>query len=478
MEVRTATAFGAGAGKPGLLGRIRPPRLAHQPDEQLVALTRLGHPAALDALFARYRARLVRFSEHLLGANWPDAEDVVQEAMIAASEAMVADERRIDVGPWLYRITRNRSLSYLRDQATTRRPPLTGAGNDYLEQAADSGASPAELAERSETLRVLVDDVRSLPETQRTAIVLRELDGLSYEQVANVMRTTVSSVKSLLVRGRLSLVDIAGGRELDCTQVRLALAAAEQRLGGLDGAERAHVRSCDACARVRKRLRTTTHGLAVLAPVGLAPVPPLIASAVAGGGSAAGGSGAAGAVAGGGGGAAAGGLLAGGGAFAMKGLLAAVTAGVVAVGGYSATVNGPGAGKVVPVATSQGTVALPGAAAWATERVRQSSEPAVAESREKPKPVIVEPATPPVQVVAEAAVPTAAVTDEAPGEGSETDFTANVEGSRGYPGEEPTGEQPPPQEPPPVEPTPPAEPTPPVEPAPPADSPGPGPPSA
>ena len=89
------------------------PLLRIQSDERLVALTRRGNQAAYEALVGRYQARLLAFCRHMLGSR-EDAEDVLQEVFAAAFNAMIADERALNVRPWLYRIARNRSLNHLR----------------------------------------------------------------------------------------------------------------------------------------------------------------------------------------------------------------------------------------------------------------------------------------------------------------------------------------------------------------------------
>src|SRR3954468_23403232 len=89
------------------------PLLRLQSDERLVALTRRGNQAAYEALVGRYQSRLLSFCRHMLGSK-EDAEDVLQEVFAAAFNAMHADERPINVRPWLYRIARNRSLNHLR----------------------------------------------------------------------------------------------------------------------------------------------------------------------------------------------------------------------------------------------------------------------------------------------------------------------------------------------------------------------------
>ena len=84
-----------------------------QSDERLIALTRDGQHAAFEILCSRYQSRLLSFCRHMLGSR-EDAEDVLQEVFAAAFNAVLADEREINVRPWLYRIARNRSLNHLR----------------------------------------------------------------------------------------------------------------------------------------------------------------------------------------------------------------------------------------------------------------------------------------------------------------------------------------------------------------------------
>src|ERR1700690_1300485 len=99
---------------PGLRGPSALLRL--QSDERLLTLTRRGQHAAFEALCARYQTRLLSFCRHMLGSR-EDAEDVLQEVFAAAFNAVLADEREINVRPWLYRIARNRSLNHLRRTA-------------------------------------------------------------------------------------------------------------------------------------------------------------------------------------------------------------------------------------------------------------------------------------------------------------------------------------------------------------------------
>ena len=209
MEVSTLKYHG------GLGLHARSPLLRLQSDERLIAFVRRGNVAAFETLVGRYESRLLAFCRHLLGSR-EDAEDILQEVFAAAFNAILADNRPIKVRPWLYRIARNRSLNHLR-----RNQPV---GVDSMDvHFSENGASTADKAHDREEFRLLVGDIHDLPETQRTALVLREMDALSYEQIADAMETTVPSVKSLLVRARVSLAEAAEARLLSCDQVRLEL---------------------------------------------------------------------------------------------------------------------------------------------------------------------------------------------------------------------------------------------------------------
>jgi RNA polymerase sigma factor (sigma-70 family) len=312
----------------------RSPLLRLQSDERLIAVIRRGNHHAFEALVARYQSRLLAFCRHMLSSR-EDAEDVLQEVFAAAFNAILADDRAINVRPWLYRIARNRSLNHLRK--------ATAIGVDSMDvHLSEHGITTADKVHKREEFRQLMSDVSDLPETQRTALLLREIDALSYEQIGEAMETTVPSVKSLLVRARVSLAEAAEARLLTCEEVREELGEVAEGLRRTTPPVRRHLRSCERCQGFRKQLRQTNRALAAMFPVG-----PLLllkkalvahagtAAAGSGGAAAAGGAAATGAA--GAAGAAAGGVLqAGAGALASKavaGLAAAaiVTAGAVEV---------------------------------------------------------------------------------------------------------------------------------------------------
>src|SRR5256885_7068120 len=243
---------------PGLSGRS--PLLRWKGDEQLIELTRKGQHGAFEALVQRYQSRLLAFCRHMLNST-EDAEDVLQEVFAAAFNAMLADARPINARPWLYRIARNRCLNHL------RRPVSAGQDSmDVFER--DGGTTTADTVHKREEFRQIVADVQQLPETQRTALLLREIDALSYDDIASAMDTTVPSVKSLLVRARVSLAEAAEARLLSCEEVRLELGQVAEGLARTTAPVRRHLRGCERCRTFRTELRKANRALAAVYPLG------------------------------------------------------------------------------------------------------------------------------------------------------------------------------------------------------------------
>jgi RNA polymerase sigma factor (sigma-70 family) len=253
-----ASALQQAARLPALAGRS--PLLRLQTDEKLVALIRRGHHGAFEALVQRYQPRLLAFCRHML-ASREDAEDVLQEVFAASFNAICADDRPINARPWLYRIARNRCLNHL------RRPQPSGQDTmDVFER--DGGTTTADTVHQREEFRNIVADVQELPETQRTALLLREIDALTYEQIAEAMDTTVPSVKSLLVRARVGLAEAAEARLLTCDEVRLELGSVAEGIARTSPPIRRHLKTCERCRTFRTELRRTSKALAAVYPIG------------------------------------------------------------------------------------------------------------------------------------------------------------------------------------------------------------------
>ena len=303
-----------------------------------MALIRRGHHGAFEALVQRYQPRLLAFCRHMLGSR-EDAEDVLQEVFAAAFNAICADERPINARPWLYRIARNRCLNHL------RRPQHAGQDSmDVFER--DGGTTTADTVHSREEFRHIVADVQELPETQRTALLLREIDALTYEQIAEAMDTTVPSVKSLLVRARVALAEAAEARLLTCDEVRLELGSVAEGIARTSAPIRRHLKTCERCRTFKSELRRTSKALAAIYPIGPLLIFKKLWIAKLGFGGAA-----SAAVSSSGGGAAAGGV-----AGAAAGAAGGITAGGAMSAGMSTLATKAAAGMAAAVIVTAGAV--------------------------------------------------------------------------------------------------------------------------
>ena len=172
----------------------RRPVLATQSDARLVDLVRAGYEPAFEAIVTRYRGALLRYAERFLPRE--RAEDAVQQSFVSAYEAILRDESALNLRPWLYRIAHNTSLNALRDRGLAARP---------ARERIDGVERPGAGARAPQGLRDVVAAVQALPERQRDAIVLRELEGRWYDEIAAELGVTGGSVRQLLNRARNTL---------------------------------------------------------------------------------------------------------------------------------------------------------------------------------------------------------------------------------------------------------------------------------
>jgi RNA polymerase sigma factor (sigma-70 family) len=286
--------------------------LARRSDERLVELIRQGDAAAFEVLYDRYNLRILSFCRHMLGSQ-PDGEDATQHAFVALHRHITADERPVDVKPWLFQVARNRCLSIIR----SRREHADV--DDPMLQPATEGLSDS--VQRRADLRELLGDLQELPEDQRAALLLSSLGDLSGDEIAAVVGCRPQKVKALVFQARTSLMNEREARDTDCELVREQLSTLR---GGalLRGPLRRHVRGCDSCRAFRDATRKQREALALLLPV--VPTAGLKAATMS---AAFGGSAAAGTAATAGGGGVIAGLAATGKAGAAKVLVAAVVAG-------------------------------------------------------------------------------------------------------------------------------------------------------
>ena len=236
---------------------IGAPLLRLRSDEQLVALFRAGHDDAFRVIHDRYRQRLFAYTRQML-THRQDAEDALQDIFVRAYAGLRANHRELALRAWLYRVAHNRCIDELRRPSPP--PP------EVLELLRSPVHDPIDEADRRESLRRLIADVRRLPEQQRSALLMRELGGMSYADMAGALGVTVPAVKSLLVRARLALGQALEARDTACSDIREELILSHDRGLRPNATARRHMRDCAGCREFRHQLRGVSRRFAAIVP--------------------------------------------------------------------------------------------------------------------------------------------------------------------------------------------------------------------
>lgn len=183
-------------------------------EDRLIERLRQGDTQALEALMARYSGRVYRLAFGIT-RNDADAEEIVQDVFLTLFRKIDTFEERSALGTWIYRVTANAALIKRRG----KRVELEVLLEDYLPRfledghrdgdrtflCADWSQRPDEAAQGVETRAILTQALERLPDTYRAVVLLRDLEGLSNEEAAEVLGETVASVKSRLHRARMAL---------------------------------------------------------------------------------------------------------------------------------------------------------------------------------------------------------------------------------------------------------------------------------
>jgi RNA polymerase sigma-70 factor (ECF subfamily) len=179
-------------------------------DQQLVERAQRGDQRAFGLLVAKYQGKLTRLLSRWIRDSG-EVEDVAQEAFIKAYRALPNFRGDSAFYTWLYRIGINTAKNYL--VALGRRPPTTGdveaedaenyEGGELLR---DMNTPESQLATK-QIVATVNSTLDALPEELRTAITLREIDGLSYEEIAGVMNCPIGTVRSRIFRAREAIAE-------------------------------------------------------------------------------------------------------------------------------------------------------------------------------------------------------------------------------------------------------------------------------
>jgi RNA polymerase sigma factor (sigma-70 family) len=234
------------------------PLLRLRSDEQLVALFRAGHDEAFRIIHDRYRQRLFAYTRQMIPGSRQDAEDALQDVFIKAYGGLRANDRELALRAWLYRVAHNRCIDEL------RRPPPPSP--EVIDLVRSPIQDPIAQAEQRESLRRLIADLRRLPEQQRSALLMRELSGMSYAELSGALGASIPAVKSLLVRARIGLARAQEARDTACSEIRDDLLLAHDRRVRPSAIARRHLRDCAGCREFRSEVRGVSRELGALVP--------------------------------------------------------------------------------------------------------------------------------------------------------------------------------------------------------------------
>lgn len=188
----------------------RSPADAQATDLELVERVRAGDRAAFNGLVERHARKVFRLARHITKSP-EDAEDVLQESFLKAYSRLDQFQGGSQFYTWLVRIAVNESLMRLRKRRNDRTVSLDEEietdTTSVRREIADGGENPEQAYTREETRRVLEEAIDSLAEAYRTVFVLRDVEGFSTEETAQMLDLSIPAAKSRLLRARLQLRD-------------------------------------------------------------------------------------------------------------------------------------------------------------------------------------------------------------------------------------------------------------------------------
>ena len=181
-------------------------------DAKLVRLAQAGELAAFEELVNRYEQRAYTLARRIVGQE-QDAEDVTQQAFLSALEHLESFRGEASFATWLMRIVTHAALKVIRKRRGLPTVSLEAATEEqetydsvpHPEYIADWREGPAELATRSETKRLIDDALTQLDEKHRLVFILRDIEGMSVKETADVLHLSEGNVKVRLLRARLEL---------------------------------------------------------------------------------------------------------------------------------------------------------------------------------------------------------------------------------------------------------------------------------
>jgi RNA polymerase sigma factor (sigma-70 family) len=233
-------------------------RLARVGDELLAGYAARGSERAFVTIYERYHQPLYAYCRSIL-RNDEDARDALQGTFAAAFSALRRRQRNAPLKPWLFRIAHNQAITLIRRRGRT-------AAEELEERHLPAGPSAEDAAAERARWALLVEDLGELPERLRGALLLRELSGLSHEEIAVALGINPGGAKQALLEARKALAEFAEGRTMECEEVQRRISDGDRRV--LRGRRvSSHLRGCSECAGFTDALVNRRADLRAFTPV-------------------------------------------------------------------------------------------------------------------------------------------------------------------------------------------------------------------
>jgi RNA polymerase sigma factor (sigma-70 family) len=250
--------------RPRKSARISGPPIALLGDDRLARLVESGSERAFAVIYERYHQRLYRYACSILH-DGDDAHDALQSTLARAFSALQRGQLDAPLCPWLFRIAHNEAISLIRRRRV----------EDDTEASERCVPSADESARERRRLAALVADLRELPERQRSALVMRELSGLSHKEIAASLGISVHTVRHAILQARRSLVECEEGRLMPCQDAQRMISSGDGRMLRR-WRMRSHLRCCTACAALADTIPERRADLQALFP----PLSPVLAASL------------------------------------------------------------------------------------------------------------------------------------------------------------------------------------------------------
>jgi RNA polymerase sigma factor (sigma-70 family) len=237
--------------------RRRPFGLGRLADERLAQLVAGGRERAFVVLYERYHQPLYRYCRSML-RNDQDAQDALQSTFAAALAALQESKRNAPFRPWLFRIAHNEAITVIRRRRD--------AGQEISDSMLGSARSASDEADDRARMAMLMADLAQLPERQRAALLMRELNGLSHDEISVALATSATAAKQAIFDARSALTEFAEGRALACEDVRRKISERDGRVLR-SRRVRSHLRECSGCAAFAGAISERRSDLRALVPL-------------------------------------------------------------------------------------------------------------------------------------------------------------------------------------------------------------------